>query len=252
VQEKYIQNDVYYREYGSGDDVIVLIHGFLASSKYWNRIRPSLVRAGYRVILIDLLGFGNANKPDHIEYSYSDQVRYVDKVMNYLSIGQFNLVGHSMGALIAARYAALYPIKVNALVLLHPPMYIDTEQAVETLLNTSFMYRHLLMSKYRNSMWKLMRYAFPAIIADHTHYAREKSLRNIVTKAELFTDLKNIKTRTIILVGLKDRSIYQNNLSNISLNPLLKVTNENVDHHSPVKHPVLIKGIILNFISSDT
>jgi pimeloyl-ACP methyl ester carboxylesterase len=53
----------YARDYGGSGEFIVLLHGFLGSKSDWRRIAPKLARAGYRVIAIDLLGFGNAPKP---------------------------------------------------------------------------------------------------------------------------------------------------------------------------------------------
>ncbi|MDN5274456.1 MAG: alpha/beta hydrolase [Candidatus Saccharibacteria bacterium] len=252
MQENYNSGDLHYEEHGSGNDVVVLVHGFLSSSSYWSRIRPSLVRAGYKVISIDLLGFGDAMKPQDIEYGYSDQVEYVGQIARHLKLETFTLIGHSMGALIAARYAILHPAKLKYLVLLHPPLYMNTTEANNTLINTSMLYRYLLRSKYRNIAWKVIRCSIPGIIAKHSHDAREKSLMNIIVKAELFTDLQKMKTNTLLLVGLKDRPIYLDNLANVPLRLPVKVIKENVDHHSPIKYPTLVQNLILDFISKQS
>lgn len=242
----YLEN-LSYKEYGTGDNVIVLIHGYLSSSRYWNKIRPGLVAAGYRVITIDLLGFGNATKPRDIEYSYEDQTEYVNRIIDYLQLKRATIIGHSMGGLIAARYAVLFPAKLQSLVLLHPPLYANTAEAEDTLMRTGIFYRHLLGSKYRNYTWIIIRILVPNLIARHAHYAREKSLHNIIVKAELFADIDALKMKTLILVGCKDRPVYRRNLVNIS-QPLVKILLENVGHHSPIWRPMFVQSLILNFI----
>lgn len=239
-----------YKEYGTGDDAIVLIHGFLSSSRYWNKLLPGLVAAGYKVIAIDLLGFGDATKPQDIEYDYKDQVEYVSRIIDHLQLKHVVIIGHSMGALIAARYAVLFPARLHSIVLLHPPLYTNTSEAAETLMRTGIFYRHLLGSKYRNITWMVIRILVPNLIARHAHYAREKSLQNIIVKAELFADLNNLKTKTLVFVGLKDRPIYQRNLANVSMQSLVTIVFENVGHHSPIWRPALVRHYILDFIKA--
>jgi pimeloyl-ACP methyl ester carboxylesterase len=199
------------------------------------------------VILIDLLGFGTAAKPRDIDYSYDDQVEHINKIVSNLQFKNMTIIGHSMGALVAARYAALFPAKVISLVLLHPPMYTSAKEAKETLLRTGMIYRHLLKSRFRNITWVFVRVIAPSFIARHTHYARERSLQNVIVKAELFADIEALKMKTLILVGRKDRPVYRRNLVNIS-QPLVKILLENVGHHSPIWRPMFVQSLILNFI----
>lgn len=245
--------DKRYIDHGDGDNVIILIHGFLSSSRYWNRMRPNLVKAGYRVISIDLLGFGRAEKPSCIEYGYNDQTEYIRQIICDLKLTKsYNLVGHSMGAIIATRYAKLFGKDVKSLVLLHPPLYLNSIEASETLLKTGKLYRFLLLSRYRAVGWKLLRYTIPYIISSHTSTSREQSLNNIVLKAELISDLKDITTKTLLLIGQKDRAIYLDNLLNVKWSPLVQVVKADVDHHSPIKYPLLVQAYILNFINKSS
>ena len=245
-------SDLYYEEYGSGDDVIVLVHGFLSSSRYWKRLRPYLVTAGYRVVVIDLLGFGQAAKSRSDEYSYDDQVAYLDQIVKCLGLSNpFHLVGHSMGAVISARYALLRPRNIKSLILLHPPLYTSSIQAMQTLENTNAVYRYLLGSRHKDRAWKILARAFPAVIAAHSPEARERSLRNVIAKAELLTDLVKMKTDTLLFVGLKDRAVYLTNLSKTPVSSSVKVVKENVGHHSVVRQPRLVQKTILHFIENN-
>lgn len=240
----------HYKVYGNGDSLVILIHGFLSSSRYWNKMRPSLVASGYKVVCIDLLGFGKATKPADIDYSYDDQVAYVHNIISHLAPTKPPiLIGHSMGALIATRYAIRYPSTLESLTLLHPPLYKSTHEAHATLRETGVLYRHLLDSKYRNIAWTILRSCFPRIISAHTHYSRESSLKNVIVKAEALSDLKIINTKTLLLVGLQDRPVYTKNLRGARLSPSVVIVKKDVDHHSVVRQSALIQRLVLNFIA---
>ena len=97
--------------------VIVMIHGYLASSQYYKKIAKRL-SVGHTVIRVDLLGHGRSPKPRAAEYGYDDHINAVRHTLTQLNIkGSFSIVGHSMGALIALRYARLYPQDVSRIVL---------------------------------------------------------------------------------------------------------------------------------------
>lgn len=212
-------------------------------------MQPYLSNAGYRVIAIDLLGFGSAPKPKHANYTYHDHVAYIDAIIAQQNItSPFALIGHSMGGLIAARYGKLHPDNINALVLLHPPLYIDSEEARATLRKTNALYRFLLDSRYRRIGWIIIKTVLRRHIGQHSLTAREKSLLNVIEAAELFDDLKDISTKTLLVAGLRDRAEYIENLAHTKLRPSITVLKEDVAHHSPIHEPELIQQRILSFI----
>jgi cis-3-alkyl-4-acyloxetan-2-one decarboxylase len=238
------------QDYGGSGQVIVLLHGFLASSKYWMRMQPFLTNAGYRVITVDLLGFGDAPKPHSASYNYEDHIAYIDSVITMLKITQpFVLVGHSMGALLAARYGNVFPNRVSALILLHPPLYTTPHEARATLRNTGMLYRFLLDSNYRRIGWALIKGFAYTKIGKHSRHSRERSLQNVIEQAKVFSDLKRSATDTLLIVGLRDRAEYLQNVSDALLAESVTVIKENVTHHSPIEEPALIQRRILDFIS---
>ena len=54
---------IHYRELGSGDQTVVLVHGFGASLESWRGVHQALARR-FRVIALDLPGFGLSGRPD--------------------------------------------------------------------------------------------------------------------------------------------------------------------------------------------
>ncbi|THG32893.1 alpha/beta fold hydrolase [Naasia lichenicola] len=226
------------RDSGGTGPVIVLLHGFLASSGYWNRLEPHLVASGYRVIAVDLLGFGLAPKPQRSRYGYPEHVAYIDSVVARLGLRQpFLLVGHSMGALIAARYALEHEQRVEALVLLNPPLYRDAQEARAVLRRTGRVYRFLLDSRFRQFGWSLLPTITFFRISRHSLRSRELSLRNVIERSGIDDDLARLGTRTLLLVGLRDRPEYGVNLRSWARNSQVTVLTADVSHHSPVMRP---------------
>lgn len=82
--------------------VLVLIHGVPTSSWLFRKMIPEL-QDNFRVIAIDLLGFGGSDKPesDSQNYQPAAQANYVYQVLKALQVGDFNLLFHDMGGLVA-------------------------------------------------------------------------------------------------------------------------------------------------------
>ena len=94
--------DLHYKNEGDREDpVVVLLHGFSASQKWWDRVAPELVRRGFRVIRFDLLGHGGSEKPRD-GYAPDEQARHVADALRKLRVRRAVVVGHSMGGTVAS------------------------------------------------------------------------------------------------------------------------------------------------------
>jgi len=107
---------VCYLEGGKGE-TILLVHGFSADKDNWNRL-ARLLTPHYRVVAIDVPGFGESSKLAGASYGVPSQVSRLDRVVAALGLDRFHLAGNSMGGAIAAEYAARFPDKVLSLALL--------------------------------------------------------------------------------------------------------------------------------------
>ncbi|MFB2555449.1 alpha/beta fold hydrolase [Herbiconiux liangxiaofengii] len=103
--------------------VVVLLHGIASSSASWKQLVPFLSPL-YRVIAIDLLGFGGSHAGPDAAFTLDEHVEALHRTIRRLRLrGRFTLVGHSLGALVGSRYAAVHRREVSHLLLVAPPIY---------------------------------------------------------------------------------------------------------------------------------
>ncbi len=96
---------------------VVLVHGFGGATYSWRFTSATLAAAGYRVVAMDLRGFGLTGKAWDADYSHLAQARLVLSVMDAVGVKSAVLVGHSMGGNVVAQAAQIAPDRVRALVL---------------------------------------------------------------------------------------------------------------------------------------
>lgn len=130
--ERFVEVDgrqVYVEQTGRGEP-LVLLHGFACSSFSWRAVVPTLSR-GYRVINVDLPGFGYSERPeDPTAYTVPAYGRMVLEVLDRLGVGACHLMGHSFGGALAVWLAAHHPERVRSLVLVASalPEYMDEQR----------------------------------------------------------------------------------------------------------------------------
>ena len=105
--------------YGHGGEPILLLHGFGTSSFLWRVVAPSLAEDGYTVLAIDMLGYGESDRPLEADYSIAAQVVYLDRVLAALRLPAVNVVGIDVGGGVAQRLAATVTGRVSRLVLIN-------------------------------------------------------------------------------------------------------------------------------------
>jgi pimeloyl-ACP methyl ester carboxylesterase len=109
---------VHYQEAGDRHaPALVLIHGFASSTLVWSTVFLKLAAAGYRVIALDMLGFGYSAKPRNGEYTIAGQAKLLMRLLDALGIPRAIVVGSSYGGAVAATCALDYPDRVEKLVL---------------------------------------------------------------------------------------------------------------------------------------
>jgi len=103
-------------EVGTGP-AVVLLHAGIADRTMWAEHLDPLAEAGYRVVAVDLPGFGEAPVPPGEQAAWADVLQTMDE----LSIERAALVGNSFGGAVALRAAFVAPDRVSALVFISSP-----------------------------------------------------------------------------------------------------------------------------------
>jgi len=96
---------------------VVLVHGLGGRADDWQNLAPYLSRAGYRVYLPDLPGYGQSEQPPAFSYSVPDEASFVVSFLDALQLHQVDLGGWSMGGWIVQRVAGAHPERVRRLML---------------------------------------------------------------------------------------------------------------------------------------
>ncbi|MEM1214126.1 MAG: alpha/beta hydrolase [Bacteroidota bacterium] len=106
---------------------VVLLHGFCADSRVWEDFRLDLLEENYRVITVDLPGFGQsgvlANPP-----TVQDYAQAVIQVLDEKPFEEVIIIGHSMGGYVACALAEMIPKRLRGIGLFHSQPYADTEE----------------------------------------------------------------------------------------------------------------------------
>ena len=138
---------IHYRDEGNLDlPVIVFLHGFNGSLFNFERLTP-LLSGEFRIVSLDLPGFGLTGAIPSKNYSNESFMVTVNEVVDHLNITNFSIAGNSMGGGVAWRYTLSYPEKINSLILLASSSILRKEE------------RKNIEAQSRQTpwVWKLMR-----------------------------------------------------------------------------------------------
>ena len=111
--------DIFVRSAGAGP-AVVLIHGYAETSDSWAPLATELVK-NYTVVVPDLRGIGHSSRPAG-GYDKKTQAADIRAVVTTLGFDRTFVVSHDIGIMVAYAYAALYPDKVERLVVMDAPL----------------------------------------------------------------------------------------------------------------------------------
>jgi pimeloyl-ACP methyl ester carboxylesterase len=100
--------------------VAVLLHGKNFCAPYWIATAVHLRRQGWRVVLPDQVGFCKSSRPRDYQYSLHQLAANTHALLASLGVERSTVIAHSMGGMVGARLALMYPQAVDRLVLVNP------------------------------------------------------------------------------------------------------------------------------------
>jgi pimeloyl-ACP methyl ester carboxylesterase len=201
---------------------VVLLHGNNFAGFYFGAVIDALRNEGFRVIVPDQIGYGRSSKPI-IPYYLVDMARNTRALLQSLNISKAMIVGHSMGGMLAARFATQYPDVTERLVLFNPIGLTDARFNNPSG-DPEEAYRRVLASTYQTIRASLMRYVahkpeawnsqFESYVriryawtlsADWPRLARVQALiSNLINLDPVVYDWPHIQAPTLIYGGAED------------------------------------------------
>jgi pimeloyl-ACP methyl ester carboxylesterase len=213
----FFETDIHYIDLGDGEPVL-LVHGIGQSLYTWRRNLDAFVSEGYRVIALDLAGFGYSGHPN-IYYTAEEYAIILKAFMDSLNLKKANIVAFSTGCASAVCFAAAYPKRVDKLVLISPgapnPNYPFSMKLLSTWLGAAFFKLYFSESSLRNALqnayFDTTMMTKDVVEGYYAPYRSRDVRETLISCMKHFDDeyalslLKSIKSETLVFSGTEDR-----------------------------------------------
>ena len=205
----------------SNGKTIILFHGKNFSGYYWKEIIPELVAKGYRVIVPDQLGWGRSDKPN-LHYSFHMLAVNNKLLLDSLQINKVIVIGHSMGGMLAIRFALMNPQLVEKLVL-EDPIGLEDYKTFVPYLSLEKLFSQEKKASYE-SYKNYQKGYYPVWKPEYEQYVQAQAevlsdpgfdsiaMVNAITYQMIYEqpviyELQNISVPALLMVGLADKTI---------------------------------------------
>ncbi|HTE25461.1 alpha/beta fold hydrolase [Flavitalea sp.] len=204
-------------------EVILLLHGKNFCAAYWEQTARDLSAMGFRVIMPDQVGFGKSTKPEHYQYSFQQLAQNTRAILDTLYIRKVIVLGHSMGGMLATRFALMYPEMTDKLILENPLGLEDWKLSIPYT-SVDYLYQAELRQNYKsikqyqltnyyNNKWKPEYEKWVGILAGWTKNRNYSLLawNSALTYDMIFTqpvvyEFKNLSMPVLLIIGQRDRT----------------------------------------------
>ncbi len=207
---------------GNGNGkTVMLLHGKNFFGAYWKDTIAVLTEQGYRVIVPDQIGFGKSSKPN-IHYSFHALAGNTKKLLDTLGIKEVTVVGHSMGGMLATRFALMYPDVTTRLVL-ENPIGLEDYRIFVPFVSVDEQYRNELKANPENirnyhrtyfASWlpEFGEFAEVAIrqrlSGEYPRMAMSSALTyEMIYEQPVCHEFANVKVKTLLVIGQSDRTV---------------------------------------------
>ncbi|WP_247679918.1 alpha/beta fold hydrolase [Chitinophaga polysaccharea] len=202
---------------------VVLLHGKNFCGAYWDSTAADLSNNGYRVIIPDQIGFGKSSKPANFQYSFQQLAQNTKALLDTLQISKAAILGHSMGGMLAARFALLYPQVTEKLILENPIGLEDWKvkvpyQSIDKWYKTELQQNYekikqYMMDSYYAGKWSAAYDKWAQLQAswisnpDYSRVAWNSALTyDMIFTQPVIYEFPNIQAPTLLIIGQRDRT----------------------------------------------
>lgn len=210
-------------------ETVVLLHGKNFCGAYWANVIDTLAAEGYRVVVPDQIGFGKSSKPGSLQYSFQMLAENTKQLLDRVGVSNAAILGHSMGGMLATRFALMYPHMTRALILANPIGLEDWKVHVpyqtvdawyeQELNKTEDEIRNYQKQNYYHGEWKPEYEPWVQILYRWTLSPEYPRLAwvNALTYDMIFTqpvvyEFPKLTMPTLLIIGQLDRTALGKNL----------------------------------------
>lgn len=205
---------------------VLLLHGKNFNGYYWKDVIPFLTEAGFRVIVPDQVGWGRSAKPN-IHYSFHLLAANTKKLLDTLGVPQVHVIGHSMGGMLAVRFALMYPQTVSRLVLKNPIGLEDYRtfvpyQPLEKAAEKERQATYASYKKYQQTYYPEWKPAYEQYVAAQAESLGDTAWPQIawvnartyqmIYEQPVYYEFALLKAPTLIVIGQEDRTVVGKDL----------------------------------------
>ena len=204
---------------------IVLLHGKNFCGATWEDTARRLSTRGYRVIVPDQIGFCKSSKPPEYQFSLQQLAFNTNSLLQSLGVAQAGILGHSMGGMLATRFALMYPNVTSHLILTNPIGLEDWKAIGVPWRPIDLLYRDELKTNYttiRNyqqatyyvntwrpeyDTWVNMLVSLYTLPGENVTFAYNMALTtDAVLTQPVAYEFGLVKAKTLLLIGTKDNT----------------------------------------------
>ncbi|MCU7547651.1 alpha/beta hydrolase [Chitinophagaceae bacterium LB-8] len=208
---------------------VLLFHGKNFSGAYWDSTAKALLANGYRVIMPDQIGFGKSSKPAMLQYSFALLADNTKKLLDSLQVRKVNVLGHSMGGMLAVRFTLMFPDMVEKLILENPigledyktkVPYQSVDMVYQGELKQSFeKIKAYQTENYYGGNWKPQYEKWVNMLAGWTLNPQYPIIAwnaalttDMIINQPVVYELDRITAPTLLIIGQRDRTALGKNL----------------------------------------
>lgn len=205
---------------------VLLFHGKNFNGYYWKEVMAFLSKKGYGVVVPDQVGWGLSDKPE-IHYSFHLLAFNTKKLLDTLNIQKVQVIGHSMGGMLAARFSLMYPGTVEKIILENPIGLEDYRTFVpyrplDSVIETELKSNHASIKKYQQTyypVWKpeYEQYVTAQYMAQQIPDSLQAATASAISSQMIYEqpvvyEFRNIPHPALIIIGQEDRTVVGKNL----------------------------------------
>ncbi len=196
----------------------MLFHGMNFTGKAFEVTIDALTMAGFRVVVPDRIGYGRSSKPD-IPYNLHVFTSNAKALLDHLEIPEVAIMGHSMGGMVATRFAMTYQDTTTHVVMVNQIGMTDQRQG-RAWRDIEEVYRGVLGTSYQSILRNHMRY-YPTWKPEYLAWVRLQYGLTLTSEWPLLArirawqtqilffdpvvyDWQHIKTKALVMGGAAD------------------------------------------------